>query len=244
MERVFGALGEVVEEAEVLREEERAVVMEVVAHEPVRNGCLWRCGLERGMRIDHAHRRVEAGIGDAEHANVAVVVRNVLHEPVDGVVGVGALVDFFRALVWIERADVNVITFGAIAAADVLRDEDELVLRQFAEGAERIAVVVRAVGLQRIRRAREHDGPRLRIILRHIDASEELHAVAHGDAMLELGVVFREPDGVGVGRSIGAAGDGSNDSGERKKKEHGKARGVHARDRYLTLRVKEANFYQ
>ena len=228
VQRIVRTLREGVEEAEVLRQEECAVVMDVVAHEPVRDRCLRRRGLERRMGIDHPHRGVEAGIGDAEHADVAVVVRHVLHQPVDGVVGVRAFIEILRALGRIERTDVHVSALRAVAPAHVLRDEDELVLRQRAKRTGRVVVVVRAVWLECIRRAREHDGPRLRIVLGHIHAREETYAIAHRNAMLILGVMLGEPDGVGVSggfRRLGKARGGCEKDGE---EEDRKTRGVHA----------------
>ena len=88
-------------------------------------GRLGRGGLERGMRVDHAGGGVEAGIGDAPHADLAVVVGDVLDQPLDGVVGVGAFVGVLRAaLDGAVRRHVDELAFGHVAAADVLVDED------------------------------------------------------------------------------------------------------------------------
>src|SRR5579872_7575951 len=48
------------------------------------------------MRVDHAHRNEVAVVGDAVHSDAAVVVRDILDEPVDRVVRVGGFVDAFR----------------------------------------------------------------------------------------------------------------------------------------------------
>ena len=42
------------------------------------------------MRVDDAGGGVKAGIGDAPHADAAVVAADVLDQPVDGVVGVAS----------------------------------------------------------------------------------------------------------------------------------------------------------
>ena len=97
-----------------------------------------------------------------------------------------------------------------------------------AERAAGIVVIVRAVRLQRIRRAREHDGPRLRIVLGHIDAREEPHAVAHRDAVLVFGVMLGQPDGVGVaGRVCAECEIGCHGEDSYRKREYG-AEGEHA----------------
>ena len=77
-------------------EEQGAVVVGVVAHEPVRDGSLRRDGLERRVGVDHPGGRIETGIRDSPHPDLAVVVRDVLDEPVDGVVRVAAFVDVVR----------------------------------------------------------------------------------------------------------------------------------------------------
>ena len=78
---------------EAVAEAKGAVVMEVVAEEHVGRRGLRRHRLEGRVRVEHRHHRQPAVVADAEHADPAVVVRHVLEEPVDGVVGVGAFVD-------------------------------------------------------------------------------------------------------------------------------------------------------
>ena len=107
--------------------------MNVIADKPVRDGSLWRGGLQSGMAVDHAHRRVKAGIRDAKHAYFAVIVRHVFHQPVDGVPGVGAFVKILGAFVRIERTHMHVSALGTVTPAHILRDHDELVLCQRAE---------------------------------------------------------------------------------------------------------------
>src|SRR3954463_16818228 len=47
MEGIIGALGEHVEEAEILGKKKRAIVMDVIAHEPIGNRRLRRSSFER-----------------------------------------------------------------------------------------------------------------------------------------------------------------------------------------------------
>src|SRR5579859_3979677 len=76
------------------------------------------------MRIDHAHGDEIAGIRDAVHADAAVVVRNILDQPVDGVVGVGAFVHGFL-IAGIGRG-VQHFKFacGAVAPTNILKDKN------------------------------------------------------------------------------------------------------------------------
>jgi hypothetical protein len=156
------------------------------------------------MRIDHTHRRVETGIRDAEDANFTVVVGDVFDEPIDRVVGIGVFVSVFGAFVGIEGANVNVLAFGAVAPADVLRDEDELILGESQERTGDVGgVVIGAVRLECVRGASKNDGPRVGVVFGNVNAREKVNAVAHGNAVFVFGIVFGEPDGVGVERSVG-----------------------------------------
>ena len=131
---VINLLGEPVEEVEVLRQEEGAVVVDVIAHEPVRDRRLRRRRFQGGVRVDHAHRGVETGIGNAEHPDISIVVRNVFDQPINRVPGVGVFVRVLRALIRVERTHVDVFALRTKAPAHVLRDEDETVGRQRAKG--------------------------------------------------------------------------------------------------------------
>src|SRR5258706_31430 len=62
------------------------------------------------MGVDHAGGGVEAGIGDAPLTDLAVVATHVLDQPVDRVVGVGALVDDLDALLLVGQVRAG---FGA-----------------------------------------------------------------------------------------------------------------------------------
>ena len=60
----------------------------IVSHPAIYHRIHWHRNLQRRMRIDQRHQREESIVGDAEDAHVAVSLGNVLHHPVDGVVGV------------------------------------------------------------------------------------------------------------------------------------------------------------
>jgi hypothetical protein len=56
---------------------------------------------------------------------------------------------------------MHVDAFRAVAAADILSDEDVFVLGQFAKGAHRVIVIAGAVRLKGVGRAREQNRPGL-----------------------------------------------------------------------------------
>ncbi len=199
-----GARGEGAVEAEVGAEHEGSVMEGVVAHEVVADGGLGRGGLERGVGVDHAGGDVEAGVGDAPHADAPVVIGDVFDEPVDGVVGVSALVGVGVGLLdGLVGADFGPFAFRHVAAADILVDEDEAVLHEFVGGSDGGAIEVGAVGSHAVGGPVEKDGVGFGFVFWGVDGDEEADAVAHGDAEFMFGVVFA--DGV---RGRGGGGGG------------------------------------
>ena len=87
--RLAGGLAEEVIEVGLA---ERAVVEPVVAHPAVNHRAFRRRYLQRGMRIQQRHDHGEAFVGRADHADPAVRLRHVLHQPIDGVIGVRSVV--------------------------------------------------------------------------------------------------------------------------------------------------------
>ena len=141
-----------------MRELERAVVVPVVAGEPVGDRRLRRRGLERGVGVDHAGGRVEPGVRDAPHADPAVVVGHVLEQPVDRVERVGALVDVGGAgLLRPVRPHVDELALRHPAPAHVLVDHDVALGAEERRRAEVRLVGVDAVGLNAVGRPAEHD---------------------------------------------------------------------------------------
>ena len=119
---------------------ERAVVEPVVAHPAVDHRIHRHRHLQRRMRIDERHQRQEAVVGDAEDPDLPVALRNVLHEPVDRVVGVGRVIDRRRVLRPAQRTVHHVVAFRAVLAADVLDHADVAALD---DHVGRVVVAVR-----------------------------------------------------------------------------------------------------
>ena len=194
-QRVLELLPEEIEEAEVVGQQERPAMQRVVAVEDCGHRGLRRHGLQRGMRIDHAHGREEARVRDAVHAHVAVVVAHVFDQPVDGVPGVGALVSVLRPRFHrLVGADVDEDALGGEAPAHILANEDKLLAHQPVTEA-RIATGIDRVRLEVVWGPSQEDGVLARL-LRRVDIGEESHAVAHGNSHLALGVIGLEPAGV------------------------------------------------
>ena len=148
------------------------------------------------MRIDERHQGQEAVVGDAEDADLAVGFGNVFDQPVDGVVGVGGVVDRRGIERAVQRAIHDVVAFGAVFAAHIL---DNANVAAFDDDVGGVVVAVEdwgrdgslrvggeAVGV--VGRAREQDR-RVLGAFRDEDDGVQLDAVAHGDhdiAALEI----------------------------------------------------------
>ena len=74
--------------------------------------------------MNQRHQGQKAVVGDAEDADLAVGLGDVLDQPVDGVVGVGGFVDGRGVQRAVEGAVHDVVALGAVLAADVLDDAD------------------------------------------------------------------------------------------------------------------------
>ncbi len=79
-------------------ETERSVVVEIIAQEHVGRGSLLGGRFHRRMSLDRPHDSRPAAVRNAEHPGAAIVVRDVLQQPVDRIIGVRALVDRTRIL--------------------------------------------------------------------------------------------------------------------------------------------------
>jgi hypothetical protein len=101
------------------------------------------------------------------------------------VVQVGTVVDIFGRFFYIDvRAHLDEGAFGHVAAADILVYEDIAGFLKFIRWAEALRILVFAVRVDAVRRAGNEEGVCLAAVLRHVDGSEEMHAVMHGDAVL------------------------------------------------------------
>ena len=76
------------------------------------------------MRIDERHQRQEAVVGNAEDADLAVALRKILHQPVDGVVRVGRMVHGSGVQRAMQRAVHHVVALRVVLSANVLDHAD------------------------------------------------------------------------------------------------------------------------
>ena len=160
--------------------------MEIVVADPgVDHRAFRHRRLERGVRVDLAHQRGEAEVGRADRPDLAVAFGHVLHQPVDRVVGVGALVD--PALV--ERPGDgpghDERALGAMQPPDVLDGDDvpvlgELLVHRRQDVLDPLAGVAERVRVRVVGRARQQHRRVGRALLHH-DDRVELGAVAHRD---------------------------------------------------------------
>ncbi len=113
-----------------------------------------------GCGVEHRHHRQPARVDDAEHADAAVVVRHVLEQPVDGVVGVGDFVDGLGVFGFASsdgRTLHDELPLGLVSATNVLKDEDVTVSSERLE----LALSPGLTGWRLVWRALEHYRKRL-----------------------------------------------------------------------------------
>ncbi len=179
------------------------------------------CGdaaLMRRMGVDDAGRGVEAWIGDAPDPHASVVVRHVLQQPLDGVVGIGAFVDVGCCSSACRCADAsrrNRLRRGNGRARPGTRRCTPPV-----EGLGRPQArpeLIDAVWRDAVRRPRHQEGVASRRILRHVDRREQPLAVPHGDVRLVLGVVRLNIEWRGRLRARNAREHGRGETGHRQR---------------------------
>ena len=157
----------------------------VVAHPAVDHRAHRRRDLQRRMRVHQGHHHGEALVGAAQHADAAVRLGHVLHQPLDRVVGVGGVIGRRRVQRPAQRAREHVVALRAVLAAHVLEhadvavgDEHLVALRQRRQHVRRGVAGGATAGV--VGRPR-HDHRRAAGALGHDDHGEELDPVAHRD---------------------------------------------------------------
>src|SRR4051812_17419782 len=93
------------------------------------------------MRIDQRGGGKPPVIRYAPDADAAVILRNILNEPVDRVVRVGALIDGLSCAFVPRRAVHKEFPFGIVAAANILEYKNIIILNEL-----RIAVCAPRIG--------------------------------------------------------------------------------------------------
>src|SRR2546427_8179608 len=92
------------------------------------------------MRIDQCHQRQESVVRNSEDADFAVALWNIFHEPFDGVVRVGRVIDRSGIERTAQRARHYIVALGAVLAAYVLDDAD---VTTFEDDFERVVIAMK-----------------------------------------------------------------------------------------------------
>ncbi len=154
-----------------------AVAVVIVVHPLIYGRGLLADGFQRRVRVEKSERGRQPVIGNAVHANVPVVVRDVFHEPVDRIVGIGGLVGGLG----IAEVDPGGKIERALrfkASAKILDDEDVAVLGQLLYGGRHL--LRRLLG-DAVGSASKQNGQRAGLIDWSEDNGLEANAVAHGN---------------------------------------------------------------
>ena len=180
---------------------ERAVVEPIVPHPAVDHRTFGGGDLQRGVRRQQRHRHREPLVGGADHAHLAVRLGQILHQPVDRVIGVGDVIGIGGVERPTHRARHHIVALRAIFAAHVLEHADVAVahehlvaLRQRGEHRQALGAAGAAIGI--VGGARQQDR-RAAGALRDYDHGVELHPVAHrhlDHALDVIGLVQRRDE--------------------------------------------------
>ena len=141
------------------------------------------------MRINHPSTGVEAWVRDPRHSDLAIVIGDLLDQPVDGVVGVRTLIDLLRRLLGEMRSHVDKLTFRHPPPSHVLVNEDVAGFAELGRRSQIISVLVNAVRLHVVRRSRHQKRIRPTRILRNVDRREQPFPVTHRNPVFVLRVM-------------------------------------------------------
>ena len=173
--RPLARLIESLQEVVGLRQLEESVHVTIVTQPPIDHRRRRIRKLERGMRVDHARRHEEPGRRIAPHAHAAIVMADILEDPLDGVVRIGGFVDGSCLAVGTEiRRHERVVSFAHVAAAHVLVHEDPAFAVDVGKRTELCRICICAVRGHAVRRAHQQNGNRLAGVARHVDGRERL----------------------------------------------------------------------
>ncbi len=189
----LAALAELAGEVIEIDLAERTVIEPVVAHPAVDHRAFRHRHLQRGMRVGQRHHHGEPFVGRADHADLAIGFADVLHQPIDGVPGIGGMVDFAGIERPAQRTRHHVIAFGTVFAAHVLKHADVAAFHEdVVAGRQQVLHMRRSQPFGAatcvVGRACQHDRCVLGALRQH-DHRVQLDPIAHRNHHLALDVV-------------------------------------------------------
>ncbi len=152
-------------------------MVEIVAEPHVGGGSLRRNRLQSRMRLEGSHDGRPAVVRNAQHAHTAVIGRDILEHPFDGVEGIGPLVQGRCLPCSARRALHDERSFRAILAANVLERKDVTFLYHRLEVCNKVA----RAALDPIGRAFQDNGQWLALVFRGKYLCVKAHTVPHRD---------------------------------------------------------------
>ena len=164
------------------------------------------------MRVDARHHGQEARITGSHHSDPSVVASDVLDEPLDRVVGVGALVCCVPILVISERAHHHEVALALVSSANIFGDIDVAVARQLRALAEER----RAAGsIHTVWRALHQDRERRGDVCRLQNHCMKLDPIAHRDHCFAAHIIVKDVTDRRAGSDVGGSGRIRDSNGNR-----------------------------
>ena len=99
---------------------ECAIVKPVVTHPAIDHGIHGHRYFQCRMRVHQRHQRQKPIIGNTENADLTIGFRDILYQPVDGVIGIGGMIYRRRVLRPAQGTIHHIIALGFILATNVL----------------------------------------------------------------------------------------------------------------------------
>src|SRR5579862_507784 len=151
--------------------------MMIVAQELVLRRRLRRGSRESGMCADHTLRYFPPAPGDSPLSYASVVVGDILNQPIDGVVGIGALIDLIRTVQ--DRPVMNEFALRLEFAPGVLVDDDVPLLCEVVVRTDHRTVIVGPVRRNSVGCPADQNRILLRMIPRRVHDRKQFDTVAH-----------------------------------------------------------------
>ena len=179
----------------------------VIAHPTIDHRAFGHGGLQRAVGVDLCHQRGETEVGTADNADLAIAFGHILHQPVDGVIGVGRLINAGGVQRPGDGAVHHEHPFRIVDAANVLINADIAIVHEFGvHHRQHLGQLLRGAAAGHAFRviggARQQDRAVMRAVV-HQDHRIQLHPVAHRHHRHAANIVGIGPHRVIAGDDIG-----------------------------------------
>ena len=168
-------------EIEIVQQEKSPVMIRVISDEFIGDRRLRRDGPDGRVRVGQRGRGIKTRVGDPPEPDAAIVVLNILQQPVDRVPGVRTFICLvFRLFAFYARGHLLELAFAHITAPYILVNEYIFLMQQHPVGPQGGPVDTVPVGPGGVRGALHQERVGMAHILRDINDRIQSLAIPHG----------------------------------------------------------------